>query len=113
MVCCNRMLEVQRVFAETLIGAEDENIPTRQYLAQMKQQKVSFNAIVFVIISRSSQGVVVSACDIFSTVKPEKGLSQLQENGLLATPAPPAEVAAFLRNNMRLDKKKIADYICK
>jgi brefeldin A-resistance guanine nucleotide exchange factor 1 len=46
-------------------------------------------------------------------VKPAKGISYLQENGLLVTPLDPAEVAAFLRENPKLDKKMIGEFISK
>ncbi|XP_022240117.1 Golgi-specific brefeldin A-resistance guanine nucleotide exchange factor 1-like isoform X2 [Limulus polyphemus] len=43
--------------------------------------------------------------------KPSKGISFLQENGLLKDPLDPAEVADFLRDNPRLDKWMIGQYI--
>ncbi|GFO18536.1 Golgi-specific brefeldin a-resistance guanine nucleotide exchange factor 1 isoform a [Plakobranchus ocellatus] len=43
--------------------------------------------------------------------KPSKGLSYLQEQGLLSKPLIPTEVVTFLRENHRLDKKMIGEYI--
>ncbi|GFR62155.1 Golgi-specific brefeldin A-resistance guanine nucleotide exchange factor 1 [Elysia marginata] len=43
--------------------------------------------------------------------KPSKGLAYLQEQGLLSKPLIPAEVVTFLRENHRLDKKMIGEYI--
>jgi brefeldin A-resistance guanine nucleotide exchange factor 1 len=45
--------------------------------------------------------------------KPSKGIAYLQENGLLATPLDPNEVASFLRENPKLDKKMIGEFISK
>ena len=43
--------------------------------------------------------------------KPSKGVAYLQEHGLLASPLDPHEVATLLRENPRLDKKQIGEYI--
>ncbi|KAJ7337743.1 G-box binding factor [Desmophyllum pertusum] len=43
--------------------------------------------------------------------KPKKGIEFLQEHGLLSSPLNPEEIAKFLRENPRLDKKTIGDYI--
>ena len=59
------------------------------------------------------QGIIVRACEIFSTEKPERGMALMQQYGLMSTPPTTEEIVSFLRNNRRLDKKKIADYICK
>ncbi|KAK0051833.1 Golgi-specific brefeldin A-resistance guanine nucleotide exchange factor 1 [Biomphalaria pfeifferi] len=44
-------------------------------------------------------------------IKPSKGLQYLQEQGLLSKPLNPTEVVAFFRENHRLDKKQIGEYI--
>ena len=44
-------------------------------------------------------------------VKPKDGIAFLQEHGLLAKPLDPVEVASFLRENPRLDKKQIGEYV--
>lgn len=43
--------------------------------------------------------------------KPKKGIMFLQEHHLLSTPLDPQEVVHFLRENPRLDKKMIGEYI--
>ena len=43
--------------------------------------------------------------------KPSKGITFLQEQGLLATPLEPGEVVTFLKENPKLDKKMIGEYI--
>ncbi|EDO27360.1 predicted protein, partial [Nematostella vectensis] len=45
--------------------------------------------------------------------KPKKGIEFLQEHGLLHTPLDPEEMARLLRENPRLDKKTIGEYIGK
>lgn len=41
------------------------------------------------------------------------GIEFLKERGILKSPLDPADVVAWLRENPRLDKKRIADYICR
>lgn len=43
--------------------------------------------------------------------KPKKGIEFLQEQGLLSSPLNHEEMAKFLRENPRLDKKTIGDYL--
>ena len=43
--------------------------------------------------------------------KAKKGLEFLQEHGFLSKPIHPEELANHLRENIRLDKKTIGDYI--
>lgn len=44
-------------------------------------------------------------------LKPKDGISFLQKNGLLADPIDPVEIAAFLAENPRLDKKTIGEFL--
>lgn len=44
-------------------------------------------------------------------LKPKEGLTYLQKNGLLADPLEPDQVAAFMAENPRLDKKTIGDFL--
>lgn len=43
--------------------------------------------------------------------KPKKGIQFLQEKGLLSSPMDNNEVAQWLRENPRLDKKQIGEFI--
>jgi len=70
--------------------------PTRQQLVEQKEQKA----------------LVMTATDLFNNIKPEKGIAHLQEKGLLPTPSDAHATVQWLRQNPRLDKKKIAEYIC-
>jgi brefeldin A-resistance guanine nucleotide exchange factor 1 len=44
-------------------------------------------------------------------VKPVKGITFLQEHSLLSTPLDPQEVVVFLKENPKLDKKQIGEFI--
>jgi brefeldin A-resistance guanine nucleotide exchange factor 1 len=44
-------------------------------------------------------------------VKPSKGISFLQEHGLMTSPLDPGQVVTFLKENPRLDKKMIGEFI--
>lgn len=54
--------------------------------------------------------LLTSGTEQFNT-KPKKGVQFLQEHCLLSTPLDPQEVVHFLRENPRLDKKMIGDFI--
>ncbi|XP_071953967.1 Golgi-specific brefeldin A-resistance guanine nucleotide exchange factor 1-like isoform X2 [Antedon mediterranea] len=43
--------------------------------------------------------------------KPSKGIAFLQENNILRTPLDPKEMAQFLKENPKLDKKQIGEYV--
>lgn len=65
------------------------------------------------IIDRKKQKqIVTEASELFNTT-PNKGIEFLSEKGILKNPIVSMEVANWLRFNPRLDKNKIADYICK
>ena len=44
-------------------------------------------------------------------IKPSKGIAFLQEHGLLSKQLDPKEVALFVREDPKLDKKQIGEYI--
>ena len=54
--------------------------------------------------------LITTATELFNT-KPSKGLSYLQEQGLIQDE--PSQVANFMRTNPHLDKKQIGEYISK
>ena len=45
--------------------------------------------------------------------KPSKGIAYLQEQGLLADPLDPGEVINFIKENPKLDKKMLGEFITK
>uniref|UniRef100_A0A914VU46 SEC7 domain-containing protein n=2 Tax=Plectus sambesii TaxID=2011161 RepID=A0A914VU46_9BILA len=64
------------------------------------------------LIDRKKQKrLLTEGTDLFNQ-SPSKAIAFLQEHGFLATPLVPEEVVHWLRENPRLDKKKIAEYIC-
>ncbi|XP_020603212.1 Golgi-specific brefeldin A-resistance guanine nucleotide exchange factor 1-like [Orbicella faveolata] len=70
------------------------DLPTADTLAKLRQRKK----------------ILQAGTEQFNT-KPKKGIEFLQEHGLLCSPLNPEEMAKFLRENPRLDKKTIGDYI--
>ena len=44
-------------------------------------------------------------------VKPSKGIAYLQDQGLFASPLDPTEVVVFLKENPKLDKKQIGEFV--
>ena len=53
---------------------------------------------------------MINGSDRFN-LKPKDGIAFLQKNGLLENPLNPTEMAAFLAENPRLDKKIIGEYL--
>ncbi|XP_070186725.1 Golgi-specific brefeldin A-resistance guanine nucleotide exchange factor 1-like isoform X2 [Littorina saxatilis] len=69
-------------------------IPSREELAEFKQKKKAY-----------FQGTE------YFNQKTAKGIAFLQEQGLLSTPLDPGEIVTFLKENPKLDKKMIGEYI--
>ncbi|XP_043535120.1 Golgi-specific brefeldin A-resistance guanine nucleotide exchange factor 1 isoform X11 [Chiloscyllium plagiosum] len=59
---------------------------------------------------KSKKKLLITGTEQFNQ-KPKKGIQFLQENGLLASPMDNSEVAQWLRENPRLDKKMIGEFI--
>uniref|UniRef100_A0A915C108 SEC7 domain-containing protein n=2 Tax=Parascaris univalens TaxID=6257 RepID=A0A915C108_PARUN len=64
-----------------------------------------------VIERKKQKRIITEGTDLFNQ-DPKKGVEFLKEKGILKTPLDPVDVVAWLRENPRLDKKRIADYIC-
>ncbi|KAG1678115.1 Golgi-specific brefeldin A-resistance guanine nucleotide exchange factor 1 [Nymphon striatum] len=71
-----------------------ENIPSHETLMAIKHRKK----------------LLATGTEHFNS-KPSKGITFLQENGLLTIPLDPSEVTIFLKENPKLDKKMIGEYI--
>lgn len=71
-----------------------KNIPSHEELMAVKRKKK----------------LLTTGTEQFNS-KPKKGIQFLQEHHLLSTPLDPQEVVHFLRENPRLDKKMIGDFI--
>lgn len=65
-----------------------------------------------VIDRKKRKKLVAEGTELFNT-SPTKGIQFLSEKGILQNPIDPTNVALWLRTNPRLDKNKIAEYICK
>ena len=51
-----------------------------------------------------------TAIEQFNT-KPAKGVQYLQDNGMISTPLNPDELIPFLKENPKLDKKQLGEYL--
>ncbi|CAH8617968.1 unnamed protein product [Schistosoma rodhaini] len=61
-------------------------------------------------ISKSKKKLLILGSDHFN-IKPKRGITFLQENDILQKPLNYDELALFLRENPRLDKRMIGEYI--
>ncbi|XP_051945583.1 Golgi-specific brefeldin A-resistance guanine nucleotide exchange factor 1-like isoform X5 [Xyrauchen texanus] len=59
---------------------------------------------------KNKKKIIITGTEQFNQ-KPKKGIQFLQEKGLLSTPMDNNEVAQWLRENPRLDKKMIGEFI--
>lgn len=59
---------------------------------------------------KSKKKLLISGSEQFNQ-KPKKGIQLLQEKNLLATPMDNNQVAKWLRENPRLDKKMIGEFV--
>ncbi|EJW74440.1 hypothetical protein WUBG_14653, partial [Wuchereria bancrofti] len=62
--------------------------------------------------SRGKEKRIITEATEFFNQDPKKGIEFLKEKKILKSPLDPVDVVAWLRENPRLDKKRIADYIC-
>ncbi|XP_044276109.1 Golgi-specific brefeldin A-resistance guanine nucleotide exchange factor 1 isoform X3 [Varanus komodoensis] len=62
------------------------------------------------VMIKSKKKLLISGSELFNQ-KPKKGIQFLQERNLLATPMDNNEVAKWLRENPRLDKKMIGEFV--
>ncbi|XP_003377440.1 putative Sec7 domain protein [Trichinella spiralis] len=76
------------------VAAHETEIPSHEELLRLKMKK----------------RILTNASDLFNQ-NPSKGIEFLQENGLLSMPYSPNEVVRWLRENPRLNKRKIAEFI--
>lgn len=61
---------------------------------------------------KSKKRILSQGTELFNK-KAEKGIQYLQENGMLNTVLDPKQVAQFLRENSKLDKQQIGEYVSK
>ncbi|KAI0212076.1 Golgi-specific brefeldin A-resistance guanine nucleotide exchange factor 1 [Lamellibrachia satsuma] len=69
-------------------------IPSAEVLTAIKQKKKVYHM----------------GTELFNQ-KPSKGITYLQEHGLLVTPLDPSEVVVFIKENHKLDKKQIGEFV--
>lgn len=84
--------------------------------SQLRLNRMSLSAemptMSEIIDQKKQKQIVTEASELFNS-NPGKGIEFLFEKGILKNPIVPTDVANWLRFNPRLDKNKIADYICK
>ncbi|XP_053393405.1 Golgi-specific brefeldin A-resistance guanine nucleotide exchange factor 1-like isoform X2 [Mercenaria mercenaria] len=72
------------------------NLPTQEDLFALKQRKRVYH----------------TGTEYFNQ-KPAKGIAYLQEQGLLSEPLDPEEVVSFIKENPKIDKKMLGEYVTK
>lgn len=99
--CHNRILNERQTVDPSAVPVFSEarhpvtlTIPSHEQLMAIKRKKK----------------LLISGTEQFN-VNPKKGVKFLQEHHLLKSPLDPPEVAFFLRENPRLEKKMIGEYI--
>uniref|UniRef100_A0A914HUN0 SEC7 domain-containing protein n=1 Tax=Globodera rostochiensis TaxID=31243 RepID=A0A914HUN0_GLORO len=71
-----------------------------------------FPSLAEMIDVKKQKRLMTEGTEMFNRHSPQKGVEFLSEKGLLKNPLDPQDVACWLRQNPRLDKSKIAEYIC-
>uniref|UniRef100_A0A915DUN0 SEC7 domain-containing protein n=1 Tax=Ditylenchus dipsaci TaxID=166011 RepID=A0A915DUN0_9BILA len=103
--------------AESIQSKEDiclSDLPSQCNQIRPNRMPVSNDMpTMFEVIDRKKQKTLVTeATDLFNST-PSKAIAFLTEKGILKNnPVDPKDVALWLRQNPRLDKNKIAEYIC-
>lgn len=87
---------------------------TRVHVANILENRALTKTNVYLLFMAATVlQLHMQGTELFNA-KPAKGIAFLQEQGLLSTPLDPGEVVTFLKENPRLDKKMIGEYIsCK
>ncbi|VUZ46578.1 unnamed protein product [Hymenolepis diminuta] len=62
------------------------------------------------VLQKTRKKLLMNGSDRFN-LKPKDGIAFLQKNGLLADPLDPVEMATFLAENPRLDKRTIGEFL--
>ncbi|CAH3156211.1 unnamed protein product [Pocillopora meandrina] len=107
------------------VGVASQELSTQDSAAKSCDQSgddKSFNSSLGLLLSshlpavetlaklRQRKKILQAGTEQFNN-KPKKGIEFLQEQGLLSSPLNHEEMAKFLRENPRLDKKTIGDYL--
>ncbi|KAM3724305.1 Golgi-specific brefeldin A-resistance guanine nucleotide exchange factor [Dirofilaria immitis] len=86
-------------------------LPSTALHANRMAPSSSLPSIVEVIERKKKKRIITEATEFFNQ-DPKKGIEFLKEKKILKSPLDPIDVVAWLKENPRLDKKRIADYIC-
>uniref|UniRef100_A0A8R1Y720 SEC7 domain-containing protein n=1 Tax=Onchocerca volvulus TaxID=6282 RepID=A0A8R1Y720_ONCVO len=86
-------------------------LPSTALHANRMAPSSSLPSIIEVIERKKKKRIITEATEFFNQ-DPKKGIEFLKEKKILKSPLDPVDVVAWLKENPRLDKKRIADYIC-
>ncbi|KAL0274869.1 UNVERIFIED_CONTAM: hypothetical protein PYX00_002898 [Menopon gallinae] len=108
--CHSRILSERQSESESALDMSD--VALMAACSRSGRQKISKNIPSHeeLMAVKRKKKLLTSGTEQFN-IKPKKGIQFLQEHHLLSTPLDPQEVVHFLRENPRLDKKMIGDYI--
>ncbi|EFO21246.1 Sec7 domain-containing protein [Loa loa] len=86
-------------------------LPSTALRANRMAPSSSLPSIIEVIERKKKKRIITEATELFNQ-DPKKGIEFLKEKKFFKSPLDPVDVVTWLKANPRLDKKRIADYIC-
>uniref|UniRef100_T1IU23 SEC7 domain-containing protein n=1 Tax=Strigamia maritima TaxID=126957 RepID=T1IU23_STRMM len=96
-------------------GSKSSDIPDHEEIMAIKHKKKVVDVIFKLVNVLKNEyfifiQLLATGTEHFN-MKPSKGIQFLQENNLLSSETDPQEIVAFLKENPKLDKKMIGEYI--
>ncbi|CEF66676.1 Golgi-specific brefeldin A-resistance guanine nucleotide exchange factor 1 [Strongyloides ratti] len=94
-------------------NAESSNLPLSYTQIRPNRMSSSENipSLSQVIHQKKQKKIITEGTELFNQ-SPKSGIQYLIEKGVLSSSMNPTEIAHWIRSNPRLDKRKIAEYIC-
>uniref|UniRef100_A0A0K0G494 SEC7 domain-containing protein n=1 Tax=Strongyloides venezuelensis TaxID=75913 RepID=A0A0K0G494_STRVS len=94
-------------------NAETSNLPLSytQIRPNRMPSSEDMPSLSQVIHQKKQKKIITEGTELFNQ-SPKKGIQYLIEKGVLSPSMNPTEIAHWIRGNPRLDKRKIAEYIC-
>uniref|UniRef100_A0A0N5A190 SEC7 domain-containing protein n=1 Tax=Parastrongyloides trichosuri TaxID=131310 RepID=A0A0N5A190_PARTI len=94
-------------------NSENSNIPLSYTQIRPNRMIVSNDmpSLSQVIHQKKQKKIITEGTEIFNQ-SPKKGIQYLIEKGILSQEMNSKEIALWIKSNPRLDKRKIAEYIC-
>uniref|UniRef100_A0A914MK07 SEC7 domain-containing protein n=2 Tax=Meloidogyne incognita TaxID=6306 RepID=A0A914MK07_MELIC len=100
--------ELKGDFNETVASAISSHISNHPE----STNQLSPPTLAELISVKKQKRLMTEGTDLFNRHSPQKGVEFLCEKGLLKNPMDPKDVVNWLRQNPKLEKCKIAEYIC-